>query len=230
MAAAPCSTALAFEVMLVASYGLLLLGGELPQLREGFKYVVINVVASAVFVITAGMTYGLVGSLNLADIAQRVAAHGPDPRLTVLAALLALVFATKAAVFPLGFWLPNSYPVPPAAISAFFAAVLTKVGVYALVRTFTLMFPGEQLLPAVLLALGGVSMVVGALGAIARRRWRHAMAFANVASIGYLVAGSSYCSWWPAGPSGWVAPATASTATSGSTPGWGPGTSRRRWR
>jgi len=179
----------AFEVMLVASYGLLLLGGELPQLREGFKYVVINLVASALFVITAGMTYGLVGSLNMADIARRVAAHGPDLRLTVLAALLALVFATKAAVFPLGFWLPNSYPVPPAAVGAFFAAVLTKVGVYALVRTFTLMFPGEHLLPAVLLALGGVSMVVGALGAIARRRWRHAMAFANVASIGYLVAG-----------------------------------------
>ena len=179
----------AFEVMLVASYGLLLLGGELPQLREGFKYVVINVVASSLFVITAGLTYGLVGSLNMADIAQRVAAHGPDPRLTLLAALLALVFATKAAVFPLGFWLPNSYPVPPAAVSAFFAAVLTKVGVYALVRTFTLMFPGEPLLPAVLLALGGLSMVVGALGTIARRRWRHAMAFANVASIGYLVAG-----------------------------------------
>lgn len=180
----------AFEVMLVASYGLVLLGGELPQLREGFKYVVINVLASSVFVVTAAMVYGLVGSLNMADIARRVAAHGPDLRVTLLAGLLALVFATKAAVFPLGFWLPNSYPVPPAAISAYFAAVLTKVGVYALIRTFTLMFPGERAVAATLLALAGVTMLVGALGAVARRRWRHAMAFANVASIGYLVAGA----------------------------------------
>jgi len=178
----------AFEVMLLASYGLLLLGGELPQLREGFKYVVINLVASSVFVITAGMVYGLVGSLNMADIAGRIQAHGGDVRLSLMAALLALVFATKAAVFPLGFWLPNSYPVPPAAVSAFFAAVLTKVGVYALLRTFTLMFPAEHGIETALLALGGATMLVGALGMVARRRWRHAMAFANVASVGYLVA------------------------------------------
>jgi len=178
----------AFEVMLLASYGLLLLGGELPQLREGFKYVVINLVASSVFVITAGMVYGLVGSLNMADIAERLQAHGSDVRVTLLAALLALVFATKAAVFPLGFWLPNSYPVPPAAVSAFFAAVLTKVGVYALLRTFTLMVPGEHALGDVLFVLAGATMLAGGLGMVARRRWRHAMAFANVASVGYLVA------------------------------------------
>ena len=178
----------AFEVMLIASYGLLLLGGELPQLREGFKYVVINLMASAVFVLAAGMVYGLVGSLNMADIGRRVAAHGADPRITLLALLLALVFATKAAVFPLGFWLPNSYPAPPAATSAFFGAVLTKVGVYALVRTFTLMFPGQQEIGAALLAMAGVTVLIGALGTLARQRWRHAMAFANVASIGYLVA------------------------------------------
>jgi len=105
-----------------------------------------------------------------------------------VALLLALVFATKAAVFPLGFWLPNSYPVPPAATSAFFGAVLTKVGVYALVRSFTLMFPEERGIGVALLVLAGVTMLVGALGAIARQRWRHAVAFANVASIGYLVA------------------------------------------
>lgn len=179
----------AFEVMLIASYGLLLLGGELPQLREGLRYVVINLVASAVFVVTAGTVYGLVGTLNMADIAQRLATHGGDLRVTMLAGLLALVFATKAAVFPLGFWLPNSYPVPPAAVSAFFAAVLTKVGVFALLRTFTLMFPHETLLTTTLLVLAGLTMVVGALGSVARRRWRHAMAFANVASIGYLVVG-----------------------------------------
>jgi multicomponent Na+:H+ antiporter subunit D len=178
----------AFEVMLIASYGLLLLGTELPQLREGFKYVIVNLVASAVFVSAAGMTYGLVGTLYLADIGQRVAAHGPDVRLTVLAAMLGLVFAVKSALFPLGFWLPNAYPTPPAGIGAYFAAVLTKVGVYALVRAFALMFPGEEGLKSVLLALAGLTMLVGALGFLSRQRWRHAMAFGNVASIGYLVA------------------------------------------
>jgi multicomponent Na+:H+ antiporter subunit D len=180
----------AFEVMLVASYGLLLLGGELPQLREGFKYVVINLLSSAVFVAAAGMAYGLFGTLNMADIAQRLATHGPDPRVTAVAGLLALAFAVKAAMFPVGFWLPNSYPVPPAAISAFFAALLTKVGAYALIRIFTLLFPAEDGIKLILLAAAGLTVLFGALGTLTRRRWRHLLSFANVASIGYLLTGA----------------------------------------
>ncbi len=183
----------AFEVMLISSYGLLLIGNELPQLREGFKYVVVNLIASAIFVVAAGMIYGLIGTLNMADIAVKVAQHtasyGPDARLSLLAMMLALVFATKAAVFPLGFWLPSSYPVPAAAASAFFAALLTKVGVYSLIRTFTLMFPEEDLIKTLLLVLAALSMVVGALGMISQSRWRHTLAFANISSIGYLLMG-----------------------------------------
>jgi len=178
----------AFEVMLVASYGLLLLGGERRQLREGFRYVIVNLIASALFVIAAGMVYGLVGTLNMADIGQRVLAHGADLRLTLLCALLALVFATKAALFPFGFWLPDAYPAPPVAVGAYFAAVLTKVSVYALVRTFTLMFPGQPLLQDLLLVLGVVTALVGAVGMLGRHGWRHVAAFANVSSIGFLVA------------------------------------------
>lgn len=163
----------AFEVMLIASYGLLLLGGELVQLREGFKYVVINLVASAVFVLGAGYAYALVGSLNMADMAVRIADHGPDPRLTAVALILSLVFATKAAVFPLGFWLPDSYPAPPAAFSALFGALLTKVGVYALIRIHTLMFPSEALPGMVLAVLGAITILLGVLGTIARQRWRY---------------------------------------------------------
>jgi multicomponent Na+:H+ antiporter subunit D len=180
----------AFEVMLVASYGLLLLGGELPQLREGFRYVVVNLLSSAVFVAAAGMAYGLFGTLNMADISQRLADHGPDPRVTAVAALLALVFAVKAAIFPFGFWLPNSYPVPAAAVSAFFAALLTKVGAYALIRVFTLLFPDESGIKLLLLAAAGLTVLFGALGTITRQRWRHVLAFANVASIGYLLTGA----------------------------------------
>lgn len=181
-----------FEVMLIASYGLLVIGNALPQLREGFKYVLVNLIASAIFVIAAGMVYGLIGSLNMADIAKKVAEHtanGPDVRISLVAMMLALVFATKAAIFPLGFWLPTSYPVPAAAASAFFAALLTKVGVYSLIRTFTLLFPEENFIKTILLILAGLSMLVGALGMIAQSRWRHALAFANISSIGYLLMG-----------------------------------------
>ena len=178
-----------FEVMLIASYGLLLIGGEVAQLREGFKYVVINLIASAIFVVAAGFSYGLFGTLNMADVAQRLEGVS-DPRVTVVALLLALVFATKAAVFPLGFWLPHSYPVPPAAISAYFGAILTKVGAYALIRSFTLMFPEQTLLQSVLLALAAVTMLIGGFGAIAQGRWRYLLSFANVASVGYIVMGT----------------------------------------
>ena len=180
-----------FEVMLIASYGLLLIGGTLPQLREGFKYVVVNLVASAIFVAAAGLAYGLFGTLNFADIAERLQGATGDPRVTLVVALLALVFATKAATFPFGFWLPYSYPVVPGAVGAFFGAVLTKVGVYALLRLFTLMAPGETGLKNALLLLAGFSILFGALGAVAQRRWRHLLAFANVASVGYLVMGLS---------------------------------------
>jgi len=177
----------AFEVMLIASYGLLLLGGELPQLREGLRYVVINLISSTIFVGGAGLAYDLFGTLNMADIGQRVAAHGPDARITAVALVLALVFATKSAIFPFGFWLPNSYAVPMTAASAFFAAMLTKVGAYSLIRMFTLMFPGETQVQQLLLVLAAATVLIGALGAVARHRWRYIMSFVNVASIAVVV-------------------------------------------
>ncbi|MDZ7702989.1 MAG: proton-conducting transporter membrane subunit [Trueperaceae bacterium] len=181
----------AFEVMLIASYGLLLLGGEVAQLREGFRYVVMNLVASSVFVITAGFAYGLFGTLNLADIANRVAEAGSDPRVSLIAALLALVFGFKAALFPIGFWLPSAYPAPPIVLGAVFSALLTKVGVYALIRILTLLFPGDVGVRQVLLALAALTMLFGAFGMLNARRWRHAFAFATVASVGYLVMGTA---------------------------------------
>lgn len=180
----------AFEIMLIASYGLLLLGGELPQLREGLKYIVINVVSSTLFVAGAGFVYGLFGTLNMGDLAMRVQEHGPDVRVTAVAMLLALVFATKTALFPFGFWLPNSYPVPMPAASGFFAALLTKVGAYALIRFFTLIFPEESLVQQIVLGLAGVTVIVAALGAVARHRWRYIAAFINVASISVVIAGA----------------------------------------
>ncbi|AFZ66648.1 proton-conducting transporter membrane subunit [Deinococcus peraridilitoris] len=180
----------AFEVMLVASYALITLGSDVGQLREGFRYVVYNLIASALFVIGAGFTYGVLGTLNFAQLAQRSAELGPNATVTALAFLLMAVFATKTALFPMSFWLPTSYPEPPAAVSAFFAAVLTKVGVYALIRMFSTVFSAEgEVTHAVLLMLGGVTVLVGALGAISQRTWRSILSFTVISSVGYLAFG-----------------------------------------
>jgi multicomponent Na+:H+ antiporter subunit D len=179
-----------FEVMLVASFGLMLLGGELPELREGFKYVVISLISSALFVISAGLCYGLFGTLNMADISRIVAENAGDPRVPLVGLMLAVVFTTKAAMFPFGFWLPNSYPTPAAATSAYFAAVLTKVGVYALIRAFTLLFTQDVgWTHGVLAWLAGFTMLSGVLGAAAQNEFRKILSFHIISQIGYMIFG-----------------------------------------
>ncbi|MFC6592840.1 proton-conducting transporter membrane subunit [Deinococcus lacus] len=180
----------AFEVMLVASYALAVLGSTREQLREGFRYIVMNLVASALLVVTCGLIYGLLGTLNMAHLAQRSMELGPQATVTIFSLLLMLVFASKAALFPLGFWLPGTYPAVPPAVGAFFAAILTKVGVYALLRTFGTMFAEEAgAAQASLLLLGTVTMLYGALGMVSQREWRRILAFAVMASVGYLAFG-----------------------------------------
>ncbi|WP_045233478.1 proton-conducting transporter membrane subunit [Deinococcus pimensis] len=180
----------AFEVTLVASYALVTLGGAVGQLREGFRYVVFNLLVSALFVVGAGLSYGLLGTLNFAHLAERVAALGPTPAVTALALLLMTVFATKTALFPLAFWLPGSYPEPPPATGAFFAAVLTKVGAYALIRVFSTVFTSEpDVTGPALMALGGLTVLVGALGALSQRTWRAILSFTVVGSVGFLAFG-----------------------------------------
>ena len=181
----------AFEVMLVASYALAVLGSTRDQLREGFRYVVMNLTASALLVITAGLTYGVLGTLNFADLARRSAELGPNATVTALEVLLLIVFAAKAALFPLGFWLPGTYPAIPAAVGAFFASMLTKVGLYALLRlTLTVFIQEPQIAQNILLLLGGVTMLIGALGAITQREWRRILSFTVVSSVGYLAFGA----------------------------------------
>ncbi|ADY25459.1 NADH dehydrogenase (quinone) [Deinococcus proteolyticus MRP] len=180
----------AFEVMLVASYALAVLGSTREQLREGFRYIVMNLSASALLVVTCGLIYGQLGTLNMAHLAQRSAELGAVPAVTALSVLLLMVFASKSALFPLGFWLPGTYPAVPPAVGAFFAAILTKVGVYALARTFNTIFVAEpDVARNILLALGTVTMLYGALGILSQREWRRVLAFSVVASVGYLAFG-----------------------------------------
>jgi len=178
-----------FEVMLIAAFVLLVLGGERAQLEGGVKYVTLNLISSAVFLAAAGITYGAVGTLNLADLAQRLPLL-PHPAVArTLALLLLVAFGVKAAIFPLFFWLPASYHTPPVAVTTLFSGLLTKVGVYALIRVFTLALPIDGTMQSLLLAVAGLTMVSGVLGAIAQHEMRRLLAFHVVSQIGYLIMG-----------------------------------------
>src|SRR5919106_4932284 len=155
-----------FEVMLMASFVLLALGGERPQMEGAIKYVTLNLIASAIFLAAVGLLYGAVGTLNMADLAQKLREPEAADFITTIAMLFLVAFGIKAGIFPLFFWLPASYHTPPVAVSAIFAALLTKVGVYAMIRVFTLIFVHDiGYTHTVILILAGFTMVTGVFGA-----------------------------------------------------------------
>ncbi len=176
-----------FEVMLIASFVLITLGGRRDQLEGGIKYVSVNLVASMLFLTAVGLLYGLTGTLNMADLARLLPEHDTG-MVTTIAMLFMVAFGIKAAVFPLFFWLPASYHTPPIAISAFFAGMLTKVGVYALMRTFTLLFVADVgYTHTILLWVGGLTMVSGVITAAAQNDVRKILSFHIISQIGYMV-------------------------------------------
>jgi len=178
----------AFEMMLVASYVLLTLGGRPGQVRSGMSYVVISLVASTFFITALALIYAATGTVNMAELSQRIPELSDGVR-TGFSLLLILVFGIKAGLFPLFFWLPDSYPTAPGAITAVFAGLLTKVGVYAIIRTQTLLFPPEAQQGSFLLVLAGLTMVVGVLGALAQDDLRRMLSFHIVSHIGYMIFG-----------------------------------------
>ena len=179
-----------FEVMLIASFVLLTLGGERGQLEGALKYVTVNLVSSALFLSAVGIIYGLTGTLNMADLSERLRDLDEPVLETTVAMLLLVVFGIKAAVFPLFFWLPASYHTPPVVVSAIFAGLLTKVGVYALIRTFTLLFVDDTgFTHSILLAIAGLTMVVGAVGAVTQQDLRRTFSFLVISAVGYMVMG-----------------------------------------
>ncbi|MEM7075418.1 MAG: Na+/H+ antiporter subunit D [Pseudomonadota bacterium] len=178
-----------FEVMLISSFGLLVLGGRAEQIDGGVKYVALNLVSTIMFLSGVGLLYGMTGTLNLADLS--VAVKTSDPALlTVVAMLFMIAFGVKAAVFPLFFWLPASYHTPAFAVSAVFAGLLTKVGVYALIRMFTLVFDHDTgFTHTILLWVAGLTMLTGVLGAAAQSDIRKILSFHIVSQIGYMIMG-----------------------------------------
>lgn len=179
-----------FEVMLIASFALMTVGGKKAQFEGGFKYVAINLVASALFLAGLGLLYGKVGTLNMADVALKLSLIENGAMINSSAVLFLVAFSIKAGLFPFFFWLPASYHTPPIAISALFAGLLTKVGVYALLRCFTLVFTQDtDFLMGTLFVLSLATMVTGVLGAASRFDIKQILSFHIISQIGYMTLG-----------------------------------------
>ncbi|HVS31175.1 MAG TPA: Na+/H+ antiporter subunit D [Thermoanaerobaculia bacterium] len=179
-----------FEVMLISSFVLMALGGERAQMESALKYVTLNLLSSALFLAGVGLLYSVTGMLNMAALAQRLGGVGQSGLVSAIAMLFLVAFGIKAAVFPLFFWLPASYHTPPAATSAIFAGLLTKVGVYALIRVFTLLFVQDiAFTHNLILTIAGLTMVTGVLGAVAQNEMRRILSFHIISQIGYMIMG-----------------------------------------
>ncbi|MBV9514652.1 MAG: Na+/H+ antiporter subunit D [Mycobacteriaceae bacterium] len=176
-----------FEVLLTASFVLLTIGASADRVRAGIAYVMVSMVSSLIFLFGVALVYATTGTLNMAELAQRVDHVAPGTRSAVFAVLL-VAFGIKAAVFPLSAWLPDSYPTAPAPVTAVFAGLLTKVGVYAIIRAHSLLFPAAGL-DNVLLWAALLTMLIGVLGAIAQSDIKRLLSFTLVSHIGYMVFG-----------------------------------------
>ncbi len=176
-----------FEIMLIASYVLLTVKTGSNEIRATMSYVVINLVASALFLVVVAFIYTTTGTINLADLSVRIQEIDPGVR-SALGLLMLVVFGIKAAIFPLFMWLPDSYPTAPTPVTAIFAGLLTKVGVFVIIRTQTLLFSQEG--PSTLLLfIAGATMAVGVLGAIAQNDVKRILSFHIVSQIGYMIMG-----------------------------------------
>jgi multicomponent Na+:H+ antiporter subunit D len=181
-----------FEILLTASYVLLTLGGSAPRIRAGITYIVVSLLSSLIFLAAIALVYAATGTVNLAQLAGRLA-DLPDGTQLLLQSMLLIAFSIKAAVFPLSAWLPDSYPTAPAPVTAVFAGLLTKVGVYAIIRTQTPLFPGGAF-DQVLMWAALATMIIGILGAVAQTDIRRILSFTLVSHIGYMIFGIALAS------------------------------------
>ncbi len=176
----------AFELILVSSYVLLTHQGRRGQIQSGMTYVVMNLFSSTLFLFGLAIVYAATGTVNMALLAERIPELSDGVQLGI-GAWFFVVFGTKAAIFPLFSWLPDSYPTAPTTITAVFAGLLTKIGIYAMIRFHTLMGL-DQLGPAMLI-IAGLTMVVGAIGALAQSDVKRILSFHIISQIGYMLMG-----------------------------------------
>ena len=185
-----------FEILLVVSFGLITLGGTEPRLRAAATYVIVSLISSVLFLASIAMIYGAVGTVNMAEISTRMAQLPQETQL-VMHLMLLVAFGIKAALFPLSFWLPDSYPSAPAPVTAVFAGLLTKVGVYAILRSESLLFASNDI-EGLLICIAVLTMMAGILGAVSQAGIRRMLSFTLVSHIGYMIFGialSSRAGW-----------------------------------
>jgi multicomponent Na+:H+ antiporter subunit D len=179
-----------FEVVLIASFVLMGLAAQRPQLEGGVKYVTLSLLGSFTLLSAAGLLYGVTGTLNMAHLAVRIPEVPNQGLALAIGMMLMFAFAVKAAAFPVYFWLPASYHTPPPGITAIFAALLTKVGVYSMMRVFTLIYADQaEYTHTILLWVAGFTMVSGVLGAVAQKEMRRIFAYHSVSQVGYMLMG-----------------------------------------
>jgi len=183
-----------FEVMLMGSFILVSFGGERLQLQGAIKYLILNLISSFFFLAGVGILYGKLGSLNMADISFKIQESGELlSSLTPALVLFVVGFAIKGALFPFFFWLPASYPTPPPAVTALFAGLLTKVGIYALIRIYSLFLSySDSFWNPLILWLGVLSMVVGVITATSQFDFRKILSFHIISQVGYVVTGLAF--------------------------------------
>lgn len=178
-----------FEIIIISSFVLITLGSEKKQLEGAVKYFALNMLASIIFLTALGILYGLVGTLNMADLSGKIAAVENRGLVYVSALFFFVGFGIKSAVFPLYFWLPDSYHTPPAAVSAIFSGLLTKVGVYALIRVFSLIFVGDVFIDRVLIGVAVLTIFSGGIGALVQTNIRKVFSYLIICHIGFMIAG-----------------------------------------
>ncbi len=178
-----------FEIIIISSFVLITLGGEKAQLEGAVKYFTLNFLASMIFLTAIAVLYGLTGSLNMADLAIKVAEVENRALVQITAVLFLIGFGIKAAVFPLYFWLPASYHTPPSAVSAIFGGLLTKVGVYALIRVFSLIFVGDAFLDEMLIVIAILTLFSGGVGALIQNNIKKVFSYLIICHIGYMILG-----------------------------------------
>ncbi|MGO3706717.1 MAG: proton-conducting transporter transmembrane domain-containing protein [Mesonia hippocampi] len=178
-----------FEIIIISSFVLITLGGEKAQIEGAVKYFTLNFLASIIFLTAIAVLYGLTGSLNMADLALLVPELENKTLVDVAAILFLIGFGIKSAVFPLYFWLPASYHTPPSAVQAIFGGLLTKVGVYALIRIFSLVFLGDSFLQETLIIIAVLTLFSGGIGALVQKNLRKVFSYLIICHIGFMIAG-----------------------------------------
>src|SRR6056297_738916 len=178
-----------FEIIIISSFVLLTIGGEKKQLEGAINYVTMNLLSSVIFLTAVAVLYGLAGTLNMADLSEQIASHPNRGLVQTTAILFFVAFGIKSAVFPLYFWLPSSYHTPPSAIGAIFGGLLTKVGIYALLRVYSLMFIPDEFMSNLLIGIAVMTMLTGGVGALVQNNIRKAFSYLIVCHIGFMIAG-----------------------------------------